>query len=73
MPCFYLTPKPDDFNQELQICFAEALYDVDSIVADPGVYTRKNLRKLGHAEKWLPSIQILRSFADSQRRLESHT
>ncbi len=33
---FYLTPKQDDFNQELQICIAEALYDVDSIVADPG-------------------------------------
>ncbi len=33
MPCFYLTPEQDDFNQELQICIAEALYDVDSIVA----------------------------------------
>ena len=31
MPCFYLTPKHDDFNQELQVCLAEALYDVDSI------------------------------------------
>ncbi len=31
---FYLTPEQDDFNQlpELQICIAEALYDVDSIV-----------------------------------------
>ncbi len=28
MPCFYLTPKQDDFNQELQVCIAEALYDV---------------------------------------------
>ncbi len=27
---FYLTPKQDDFKQELQICIAEALYDVDS-------------------------------------------
>ncbi len=27
MPCFYLTPTQDDFNQELQICIAEALYD----------------------------------------------
>ncbi len=33
MPCFYLTPKQDDFNQELQVCIAEALYDVDSIVS----------------------------------------
>ncbi len=39
MPCFYLTPKQDDFNQERQICIAEALYDVDSIVADPGAYS----------------------------------
>ena len=28
---FYLTPKQDDFNEELQVCIAEALYDVDSI------------------------------------------
>ncbi len=34
MPCFYLTPKQYDFNKipELQVCIAEALYDVDSIV-----------------------------------------
>ncbi len=38
---FYLTPEQDDFNQELQVCIAEALYDVDSIVADPGAYTRE--------------------------------
>ncbi len=31
MPCFYLTPKQDNANQELQICIAEALYDVDSM------------------------------------------
>jgi len=43
---FYLTPKQDDFNQELQICIAEALYDVDSIVADPGAYTREELASL---------------------------
>ncbi len=40
------TPKQDDFNQELQICIAEALYDVDSIVADPGAYTREELASL---------------------------
>ncbi len=33
-------------NQELQICIAEALYDVDSIVADPGAYTREELAAL---------------------------
>ena len=45
---FYLTPEQDDFNQipELQICIAEALYDVDSIVADPGAYTKEQLATL---------------------------
>ncbi len=43
---FYFTPKQDDFNQELQVCIAEALYDVDSIVADPGAYTREELVSL---------------------------
>ncbi len=48
MPCFYLTPKQDDFNKipELQACIAEALYDVDSIVADPEAYTREELASL---------------------------
>ncbi len=43
---FYLTPKQDDSNQELQVCIAEALYDVDSIVADPGAYTKEELATL---------------------------
>ncbi len=48
MPCFYLTPKQDDLNKipELQVCIAEALYDVDSIVADPGAYTKEELAAL---------------------------
>ncbi len=46
MPCFYLTPEQDDFDQELQVCVAEALYDVDSIVAGPGAYTREELASL---------------------------
>ncbi len=43
MPCFYLTPNQDDYNKipEIQACIAEALYDVDSIVADPGAYTKE--------------------------------
>ena len=47
-PCYYLTPKQDDFNKipELQVCIAEALYDVDSIVADPGAYTKDELATL---------------------------
>ena len=33
----YLTPKKDDYNQipELQVCIAEALYDIESILSDP--------------------------------------
>jgi hypothetical protein len=48
MPCFYLTPEQDDFDKipELQVCIAEALYDVDSIVADPGAYTKEELATL---------------------------
>ncbi len=48
MPCFYLTPKQDDYNKipELQACIAEALYDVDSIVADPGACTKQELAAL---------------------------
>ncbi len=46
MPHVYLTPKQYDFNQELKICIAEALYDVDSIVADPGAYTKEELAAL---------------------------
>ena len=43
---FYLTPKQDDVNQQLQVCIAEALYDVDSIVADPGAYAKEELATL---------------------------
>ena len=43
---FYLTPKQDDFNQKLQVCIAEALYDVDWIVADPEAYTKEQLATL---------------------------
>ncbi len=46
MPCFYLTPQQDNVNQELQVCIAEALYDVDSIVADPEAYAREQLATL---------------------------
>lgn len=38
MPCFYLTPEQDNFNKilELQLCIAEALYDVESIRGGSG-------------------------------------
>ncbi len=34
MPCFYLTPKQDDFRKipEPQICLAEALFDAESLL-----------------------------------------
>ncbi len=38
--------QTDDFHQELQVGIAEALYDVDSIVADPGAYTKEELATL---------------------------
>ncbi len=48
IPCFYLTPEQDDFNKipQIQVCIAEALYDVDSIVADPEAYTKEELATL---------------------------
>ncbi|MEE8263377.1 MAG: hypothetical protein V3R83_13040 [Gammaproteobacteria bacterium] len=54
MPCFYLTPEQDDFNKipEVQVCIAEALYDVDSIVADPEAYTKEELAALHSQILW---------------------
>ena len=48
MPCFYLTRKQDDFNKipELQVCIAEALYDSESILADPSVFPEEELIRL---------------------------
>ncbi len=44
MPCFYLTPKQDDFNQipELQVCLAEALYDIESILQTRGCFLSRS-------------------------------
>ncbi len=48
MPCFYLNPKQDNINEtpELQVCIAEALYDIESILANPGALTDKETRTL---------------------------
>ncbi len=45
---YYLTPKQDDFDKipELQVCIAEALYDIESILSDPGGYPYKEIVKL---------------------------
>ncbi len=48
MPCFYLTPKQDNFNQipELQVCIAEALYDADVVLSKPSAYKAEDIRTL---------------------------
>ncbi len=48
MPCFYLSPKQDNVNEipELQVCIAEALYDIESLLSNPGALTKKEIRIL---------------------------
>ncbi len=48
MPCFYLNPKQDKCNQtsELQVCIAEALFDIESILSNPGALPMKEIRAL---------------------------
>ncbi len=48
MPCFYLTPKQDDFNQtpELQVCIAEALYDVEAVLSNPSAFKAEEISTL---------------------------
>ncbi len=48
MPCFYLTPKKDDFNKipELQVCLAEALYDAEAVLSNPSAFKAKEIRTL---------------------------
>lgn len=48
MPCFYLIPRQDDFNKipELQVCLAEALYDAESVLSDPGALPKEEIRTL---------------------------
>ena len=48
MPCFYLNPKQDSVNQtpDLQVCIAETLYDIESILSNPGALPMKETRTL---------------------------
>ncbi len=48
MPCFYLTPKQDDFNKipELQVCIAEALYDAEAVLSNPSAFESEEIRTL---------------------------
>ncbi len=72
---FYLIPEQDDFNQELQVCIAETLYDIGSIVADPGAYTKEELANL-HSQIVSKSntvgMRTYRIFYSSISRLSSH-
>ncbi len=46
MPCFYLNPNNVNQTSELQVCIAEALYDIESILSIPGALTKKETRTL---------------------------
>ncbi len=48
MPCFYLTPKQDDFDKipELQVCIAEALYDAEAVLSNPAAFKPEEIRTL---------------------------
>ncbi len=48
MPCFYLTPKQDEFNRipELQVCIAEALYGAESVLSNPSPFKPEEIRTL---------------------------
>ncbi len=48
VPCFYLTPKQDNFNQipELQICIAESLYDAEAVLSNPSAFKAEDIRTL---------------------------
>ncbi len=46
MPRFYLTPKQDDSNQELQSCIAEALYDAEAVLSNPSALKPEEIRTL---------------------------
>jgi ElaB/YqjD/DUF883 family membrane-anchored ribosome-binding protein len=45
---FYLTPEQDDYNQipELQVCLAEALYDIESVLMDSTALPEQELMRL---------------------------
>ena len=42
------TSKQDDFNQipELQVCIAEALYDAEAVLSNPGAFKAEEIRTL---------------------------
>ncbi len=42
----YLTPEKGDYNQipELQVCIAEALYDVEAVLSNPSAFKAEEIR-----------------------------
>ena len=48
MPCYYLQPEQDAYNQipELQICIAEPLYDVEAVLSNPSKFKAEEIRTL---------------------------
>ena len=48
MPCFYLNPKQAKLNEipELQVCIAEAVYDIESVLSNSGALTKEEIRVL---------------------------
>ncbi len=45
---YYLEPKQNDYNKtpELQVCIADALYDIESILSDPSALPKGEVRTL---------------------------
>lgn len=50
LPDYYFEAEQDDHNQvpELQVCLAEALYDIEAILADPTAFPEQELIRLRH-------------------------
>ena len=48
MTHFYLTRKQDNFDKipELQVCIAEALYDAEAVLSNPGAFEAEEIRTL---------------------------
>ncbi len=44
----YLNPKQDEFNKipELQVCIAEALYDVEAVLSHPSAFKAEEIKTL---------------------------
>lgn len=48
LPNYGSDAEPDDHIRELQICLAEALHDIESILTDPTAFPEQELIRLRH-------------------------